>query len=106
MAARRILLTGTPVLNRPVELWPQLEVLDNTIFKSMTAFGKRYCAAHRGAFGMDYTGASNLAELHLLLEHTVMIRRLKNEVLQLPPKHRHQVTPFAVAISFNIQGCN
>ena len=36
-----------------------------------------------------YSGSSNLAELRLILDRTVMIRRLKSEVLtELPPKLR------------------
>jgi SWI/SNF-related matrix-associated actin-dependent regulator 1 of chromatin subfamily A len=39
-----------------------------------------------------YGGASNLAELNCLLRATVMVRRLKRDVLaQLPSKRRQQV---------------
>lgn len=39
-----------------------------------------------------YGGACNLSELNALLKGTVMVRRLKNEVLaQLPKKRRQQV---------------
>lgn len=39
-------------------------------------------------------GASNLAELNRVLNSTVMVRRLKSEVLdQLPPKRRQHVRP-------------
>ena len=38
-------------------------------------------------------GASNLAELNRVLNSTVMVRRLKSEVLdQLPPKRRQHVS--------------
>ena len=41
---------------------------------------------------LNSDGASNLTELHLLLQDSVMIRRLKSEVLtQLPPKRRTEV---------------
>lgn len=45
----------------------------------------------QGFFGL-YQGASNHEELHNLMKATVMIRRLKKDVLsQLPVKRRQQV---------------
>lgn len=44
-------------------------------------------------WGWDYSGSSNLAELKLLLEECLMLRRLKSDVLsQLPAKQRKVVT--------------
>lgn len=43
-------------------------------------------------WGWDYSGSSNLTELKILLEHSIMIRRLKSDVLsQLPAKQRKMV---------------
>jgi hypothetical protein len=92
LATRRILLTGTPALSRPAELWPQLDALGFGIFPSFKQFGARYCAAWQGPWGMDYTGSSNLAELHTVLHECVMIRRLKANVLtELPDKQRNVI---------------
>lgn len=91
-ARRAVLLTGTPALSRPEELYPQLEALRPGMFGSFTAFATRYCDGHRGRFGWDTKGASNLAELHQRLREHVMIRRLKKDVLtQLPAKRRQRV---------------
>eukprot|EP01103_Thecamoeba_quadrilineata_P015644 TRINITY_DN5007_c0_g1_i1.p1 TRINITY_DN5007_c0_g1~~TRINITY_DN5007_c0_g1_i1.p1 ORF type:complete len:823 (-),score=154.18 TRINITY_DN5007_c0_g1_i1:46-2403(-) len=94
-AKRTLLLTGTPALSRPSELFSQLEGLGwakKTPFDSFKKFAFRYCAAHRGAFGWDYSGSSNLPELHRILESSFMIRRMKKDVLeQLPLKTRKQV---------------
>ncbi len=50
----------------------------------------------QGNFGV-YQGSSNLQELHGLVKATVMIRRLKRDVLsQLPQKRRQQVGQFLV----------
>ncbi|CAM9826147.1 unnamed protein product, partial [Phaeothamnion confervicola] len=89
-AARRIiLLSGTPALSRPVELFTQLHALRPETWDSLHNFGLRYCAGKKGRFGWDYSGSSNIPELHALLRATVMVRRLKKDILtQLPPKKR------------------
>ena len=90
---RVILLTGTPALSRPIELYQQLRALYPKVFPHVKPYGERYC---KGGFqfGM-YRGASNTAELHNLLHSGVMVRRLKKDVLtQLPPKQRQAVHLF------------
>ena len=90
----KILLTGTPVLNRPSELWNQLCIIDPERYnnKSFFSWHKRYTAAHQLHFGKktvwDFSGASNLDELAESLKG-IMIRRTKAEVLpELPAKRR------------------
>ncbi|KAJ4791765.1 chromatin remodeling factor18 [Rhynchospora pubera] len=88
-AQHAILLSGTPALSRPIELFKQLEALYPDVYKNVHEYGNRYCKG--GFFGM-YQGASNHDELHNLMKATVMIRRLKKDVLtQLPAKRRQQV---------------
>ncbi|XP_076008521.1 DNA annealing helicase and endonuclease ZRANB3 isoform X2 [Genypterus blacodes] len=96
-AKRAILLTGTPALGRPEELFSQIEALYPKSFGTWTDYAKKYCNAHFRYFGKrrqwDYRGASNLDELHQRLSQ-IMIRRLKADVLsQLPPKIRQRI-PF------------
>ncbi|KAK7291760.1 hypothetical protein RIF29_07150 [Crotalaria pallida] len=84
-----ILLSGTPALSRPIELFKQLEALYPDVYKNVHEYGNRYCKG--GVFGV-YQGASNHEELHNLMKATVMIRRLKKDVLsELPVKRRQQV---------------
>lgn len=88
-AHRTLLLSGTPALSRPSELFPQLRALDASIWPTLKGFGIRYCNAHDGPYGWDYTGNSNLIELNAVLTNTVMIRRLKDSVLtDMPEKIR------------------
>eukprot|EP01084_Bolivina_argentea_P013469 25285_1 len=88
-AKRSVFLSGTPALSRPIELFIQLNMLAPQIWSDKHDFGVRYCAAKRGRFGWDYSGSSNLQELHALLRGAIMIRRLKKDMLQnLPPKKR------------------
>lgn len=93
MARRRVFLTGTPILNRPVELWPLCEALDpDGLGKSFWNFVTRYCGAKQTRFGWDFTGATNLDELQEKLRSSFMVRRLKADVLkELPPKRRQVV---------------
>lgn len=91
-AKRAILMSGTPALSRPVELWTQLFSLRPDVFGLFTPYAKKYCNARRGRFGWDYSGSSNLPELHRLLTTNVMIRRLKRDVQrELPPKVRQRI---------------
>jgi len=89
----KIFLTGTPILNRPIELYRLLQLLglDIPLF-GRNGYAHRFCAAHRTRFGWDLTGSSNLEELQEMLRREVMIRRLKKDVLkELPPKFRKVV---------------
>ncbi len=81
-------LTGTPLTNRPRDLFPLLQLVDHSLGRSFFSFAKRYCAAEKNDYGHWVTvGASNLEELAVQL-HGVMLRRRKDEVLDLPPKVR------------------
>ncbi|XP_022088441.1 DNA annealing helicase and endonuclease ZRANB3-like isoform X2 [Acanthaster planci] len=103
-AAKRVmLLTGTPALARPAELFTQIDSVQKGLMGSFSQFAKRYCNAHWRQLGRqrmwDTSGASNLDELHKQLVKSVMIRREKKQVLtQLPPKRRQKV-PFELADS-------
>jgi SWI/SNF-related matrix-associated actin-dependent regulator 1 of chromatin subfamily A len=88
---RKVTLTGTPILNRPVELWPLINDLDPARWKKFFPFAKRYCSATHNGFGYDFSGSSNEAELQNILRSTVMVRRLKADVLTELPAKRRQV---------------
>ena len=88
---RVILITGTPILAKPVELFPLLNMLRPDLFHNFSVFGNRYCDPKRNYFGMDWTGSSHPKELNFILKH-IMIRRLKKDVMnQLPPKKRQKI---------------
>jgi SNF2 family DNA or RNA helicase len=82
-------LTGTPIKNRTVDLYPILrscapEVLGP--YASFLKFAYRYCGAYSGRFGLDTSGASHTEELRERLK-PFMLRREKREVLtELPPR--------------------
>lgn len=84
-----IALSGTPITNRPAEFFTVLRLLRPDLFRSWLDFGMRYCGATLTMRGWDFSGATNLAELHALLTRHVMVRRRKEDVLpQLPSKRR------------------
>lgn len=94
-ANRRVMLTGTPILSRPIELWPIIEAFDpDGLGADYELFGMRYCEgyfdASRGKNGSwVMQGSSNQDELGKLMRGRFMVRRLKKDVLpDLPPKRR------------------
>ena len=93
-AERTLALTGTPVCNKPSELWTLLQNLDPANWSGKwMQFVTKYCGAVRTKFGWDTSGATNLEELNKILRGTIMLRRLKGDVLtELPPKTR-KITP-------------
>ncbi len=80
-----VALTGTPVPNRPVELWPLLFSLGVTRM-SYADFTRRYCGAWMNQWNqLDVSGATNLPELRKKL-HPHCLRYEKRDVLsELPP---------------------
>lgn len=71
-----ICMTGTPVLNRPGELWPMLNMVAPSIFPSLENFTRQYT--------WDDKTARNVEELRTLLK-PLMIRRLKKDVIKELP---------------------
>lgn len=88
-------LTGTPVQNRPSELWSLLRGLDGERWTSAlwSKFHVRYCSAIQTKFGWDTSGADNLDELNTLLRGTIMMRRTKKQVLKDMPDKTRKTTP-------------
>lgn len=93
----RMALSGTPLTNRPSELWPTLHMLRPDIFPSFFSFAQVYCSPKRLPWGWDYSGAENIPQLHSLLKRTLMVRRLKEDVLHDLPSKVRRVVPIAIA---------
>lgn len=81
-----LMLTGTPILNRPKELWHQLSILDHNEFPRFFPFARKFCNAKKGAWGWDFDGASNIDELRKLIINEYVIRRRTKEVLKDMPE--------------------
>lgn len=79
----RLALTGTPLMNNPVDLYNVLKWLE-VENHSLTYFKNLYC--EMGGFGgYEIIGYKNLDQLENSLNRN-MLRRRKEEVLDLPPK--------------------
>ncbi|CAI0560430.1 unnamed protein product [Linum tenue] len=92
---RIVLLSGTPSLSRPYDIFHQINILwPGLLGQSKYDFAKTYCAVKfvntsDGKAFQDFSKGVRLEELNVLLQQTVMIRRLKQHLLdQLPPKRR------------------
>jgi SNF2 family DNA or RNA helicase len=95
-----LLMSGTPIVNGPSELIPQLQILHclDEQFGGWLKFVKRYCDAKRrhvanGRGIWDVTGASRLDELHARLTTACMIRRTKADVLPELPAVQRALVP-------------
>ncbi len=114
LVKRALFLTGTPMENRPIEIWPVAATLCPTRFGDWWDFARRYCGLHQelrgpkpesvqGPGGMVKIvdrrkkvwvadGSANHSELQQRLRTSIMLRRLKGDVLkELPPKRRQLI---------------
>lgn len=90
-AKRAILITGTPAMSRPSELYSQLAIIDKK-FVDYIKFTLRYCDGKSTQFGWEANGAEHLDELNILLSKSFMIRRTKENVcFELGDKRREVV---------------
>lgn len=82
-----IMLTGTPVLSRPAEMFNMLNIIDSKVWNNYFSYATRYCAGHQGYWGFEAKGATNLEELNGKISK-YFLRRTKEDVLkELPPKN-------------------
>lgn len=88
-----VAMSGTPLLNRPSELYSVLNLLRPDLYPNLYKYALRYCNLKKTPWGPDYSGAKRLPELHGNLKATLMIRRTKEEVLKdLPDRSRNVVS--------------
>jgi SWI/SNF-related matrix-associated actin-dependent regulator of chromatin subfamily A-like protein 1 len=83
------LLSGTPMTSRPMNYYNLLNLVDSPVAMNWMAYAKRYCNGFQFSVGKrkvwNVTGASNLDELRDRTQ-THILRRLKEDVLDLPEK--------------------
>lgn len=86
-------LSGTPIESRPVEFFNIIQLINRNIMPNWWSYVNTYCGAKHNGWGWDYSGASNTLELHQKLTNTIMIRRLKADVLPELPDKQYSYVP-------------
>lgn len=90
----RILLSGTPITNHPLDLWSQLNYINPNIWKNWMAFRERYISGYyhpHFAYFIE-TGTKNIKELSQKIK-PFAFRKRKEEILsELPPKIYNKLT--------------
>jgi SWI/SNF-related matrix-associated actin-dependent regulator 1 of chromatin subfamily A len=81
------LLTGTPITNKTKDIFNMLKAIKHPLSKNFKDFAKQYCAPVMNGFGWSYDGSSNQEELNEKIQSSMM-RRLKEDLLELPIKTR------------------
>jgi len=83
------LLTGTPMTSRPIDYFNLLSLVENATARNWMAYVIRYCSGYQFKVGgrkvWNVMGSSNLEELRDRTSTTIL-RRLKENVLDLPEK--------------------
>ena len=83
------LLTGTPMTSRPMNYYNLLNLIESPVAQNWKAYAIRYCQGYQFMAGKrkvwNVSGASNLEELRDRTSKQIL-RRLKEEVLDLPDK--------------------
>ena len=76
-AKRLLMLSGTPILSKPNEVFETLKALRPDLFSDFKTYASRYCDPKKTKYGTDYSGTSNSKELHYILSNMMIILRLK-----------------------------
>lgn len=91
-----VALSGTPLVNKPVEIWPVASRINPTALgcKNFKEFGQMFAEEKLNPFTnkIEYVGSKNEKILGELLRSTMMIRRRREDVLHdLPEKTRRAI---------------
>jgi len=92
-----IMLTGTPVLSRPIEMFNMLTIIDPKVWNNYYSYATKFCDGHQGYWGFEAKGATNLEELQSRISN-YFLRRTKEEVLKELPRKNHIDVPIDLPV--------
>ena len=81
-------MTGTPITKKPTDVFLPLKLIDGHNFTNYFSWCQQFCV-YGGYGGYEIVSYKNIPFLKTILQGN-MIRRLKSEVLDLPPKMYHE----------------
>lgn len=98
-------MTGTPITNKPTDVFLPLRLVDAHSYKSYYTWCQEFCV-YGGFGGYEIISYKNIPKLKSILQNN-MIRRLKSDVLDLPPKLQYteyvENTPYQRRLYTKIQ---
>jgi len=83
-ATKLIGLSGTPFLNRPIEMQSTLALISPLAWGNRWRYANRYCNAYQDGFGWNFDGHSNEEELSERIKDTLLRRTKADVAFQLP----------------------
>jgi len=82
-----IMLTATPIYNKPVDLWTLLHLCNPKKFKSYWKFAIKYCGAYKTKYGYwEFPTGLFSKELKYLIEPYIVSWTWKTAGVPIPPK--------------------
>lgn len=88
-----LILTGTPITNRLVDLFPMLNILRPDIWPSFHSYVWSHCQPRHTRYGWQFKGAVRKKKLRRKMLKYCMIRRLKKDVAPELPDKTHKIIP-------------
>lgn len=83
---KTILLTGTPIMSRPDDIWGIINLADSKYFGTYESFKDRYIVTEFGIYGEQIIGARNLDELQGSIQKILIMRTAEEVEIELPKR--------------------
>lgn len=92
---KKVLLSATPIRNRPAEFFTALNLIDKKTFPNRHKYLNKFCGPKYNGWAWEYKGITNEEELFSLVSR-VMFRRKKEDVFKDLPSKQNIIVPFAL----------